>query len=130
MARATLAARSCRANGQSRWSGVIYKLVTFWFLAWRVVSFDEHTVLGGRADADEEATRWDCVHDAASGLHGLDELNAIATPAAREPGPFVTRRRSRTWMGPASSEKSRCAGGPACSRWKGPWAQEAVGWLL
>ena len=58
-------------------------------------SFDEFAVLEPRAGADQE-DQVGRVHGSPAVLGGFDELKAIATPAAREPGPLVTRCRSRT----------------------------------
>ena len=60
-----------------------------------VRSFDELAVDEGGAGADQgdEVGR---VDGSPAGLCGLHQLKAIAMPAAREPGPLVTRWRSRT----------------------------------
>jgi hypothetical protein len=60
-----------------------------------VGSFDEFSVLEAGAGVDER-DEVGCVDRAPAGLGGLDELNAIASPAAREPGPLVTFVRCRT----------------------------------
>jgi hypothetical protein len=60
-----------------------------------VWSFDAFAILEPCAGTDERDELC-CVDGAPAGLRGFDELTAIAMPAAREPGPFVTRWRSRT----------------------------------
>jgi hypothetical protein len=55
-----------------------------------VGSFDEDAVLEGRTRADQgDEVR--CVDRAPAAWADSMSLNAIATPAAREPGPLVTR---------------------------------------
>lgn len=55
-----------------------------------LAAFDEFAVFELRAGSDER-DQVRCIHRAPAGLCGLDSLKAIATPAAREPGPLVTR---------------------------------------
>jgi len=69
-------------------------LIASWFVAvvvgLFVVSFDQDAVGKGRAGADE-CDELGCVDGTPPGLRVLDELDALAIPAARDPGPLVTR---------------------------------------
>jgi hypothetical protein len=60
-----------------------------------VGSSDEFAVPEPRASADR-ATRWGALTARQRAWADSMSLKAIATPAAREPGPLVTRWRSRT----------------------------------
>ena len=60
-----------------------------------VGSFDEFVLLELRAGADG-ATRWGALTARHLACADSMSLNAIAPPAAREPGLLVTRWRSRT----------------------------------
>ena len=54
------------------------------------------TPLSNRAPARTNATRWGLLTARQRSWAASSSLNAIANPAALEPGPLVTRVRSRT----------------------------------
>jgi hypothetical protein len=60
-----------------------------------VVAFDDDSVFETGACA-HEGNQVGSVDGAPAGLGGFDQLNAIAIPAALEPGPLVTFVRWRT----------------------------------
>jgi hypothetical protein len=98
LARDRLRGEPARArSSQDLWIGVSCGLlIASCLLAGLVVgSFDQEAFLEPGAGADE-GDQVGCVDGAPPGLAGLDELNAIASPAAREPGPLVTPCRSLT----------------------------------
>lgn len=56
-------------------------------VSWFVGSFDTLAVVESRADQGDQLG---CVDGAPAGPGGLEQLAAIARPAAREPGPLMT----------------------------------------
>lgn len=58
-------------------------------------SFEQFPLVEHRAGPHERNQIW-CVDRASTRLRGVDQLVAIANPAAREPGPLVTFVRNRT----------------------------------
>ncbi len=70
------------SNSQDLWVGVLRGLLIASCL---VGSFDEFAV-GERGSGADEGDELGCVHGSPAGLADSISLNAIATPAARDPG--------------------------------------------